>query len=202
MGVGCGVQGAGCRVPRPGETSQPSIPNPWLSLIPGSPPPTPSSKTSHIEEGAPEGERFSEPPGTLTWSVRPADKAPQKRYVVLLVALAAGAAGTLLDGRPLLGLVGFAIVLGSTAEFWLGARYSVGPGGGTARCGLSVSGIEWAQVRRVILSNEGVRLSPLDREGMLDQFRGVALRTLPENRERVVDAVKGYCGNDVRFLGE
>ncbi len=141
-------------------------------------------------------------PETLAWSVRPSDKAPHKRIVVLLAALLAGMAGMLLDGRPLLGIVGFAIVLGSTAEFWLGARYSVGPDGGTARCGLSVSGIEWTRVRRVALSSETVRLSPLEREGPLDPFRGVVLRTLPENRERVVAAVRSYCGKDVRFLGD
>jgi hypothetical protein len=136
------------------------------------------------------------------WSVRLSDKAPGKRWVVLGFALAAGLVGTVVYDSLLLGALGFAIILAATAEFWMGARYRIDEVGATARIGPSVSSIEWERVKRVEVGESGVKLSPLERSGTrLEPFRGVYLRFAPEDRERVLEAVRRHVEDDVRFLG-
>src|SRR5437899_349552 len=101
---------------------------------------------------------------SFRWRVRLSDKAPHKRWVVGLCAIAAGLLGYGFGG-PLMGLAGFAIILGSTVEFWLGSRYSIDEKGVSAKTGLSVSSMEWGEVRRLTWGNDGVRLSPLANAG-------------------------------------
>jgi hypothetical protein len=137
----------------------------------------------------------------FSWSVRLSDKAPEKRYGVLAAAILAGLIGVFVVGRPLLGLVGFAIILASTAEFWLGVNYRLTPQGASARCGLSLTAMDWEDVKRVLVDDEVVKLSPLAGDGRMDAFRGVSLRTLPENREQVLEYVKDFYKGDVRLLG-
>jgi len=91
-------------------------------------------------------------------------------------------------------------VLGSTAEFWLGSRYRVDDKGVEARTGLSVYQMEWGEVRRVIVSDENVKISPLKEAGRLDPFRGVVLKFARHNREEVLRLVRERCAEDVRFL--
>jgi hypothetical protein len=113
----------------------------------------------------------------------------------------AGLSGAVLLGQVLLGFLGFAMILASTAEYWLGVRYKVGPKSAERRCGLSLSAIEWVDVKRVVVEGADILLSPLDEATRMDAFRGVVLKTTPENREQVIEAVKAHIGDDVRLLG-
>lgn len=137
---------------------------------------------------------------SLAWSVRLSDDEPQKRWVVLACALLAGTAGLILMRSPLLGFLAFAIILGTTAEFWLGTRFEVGTKGASSRTALSLSRIGWDEVKRVKIEEETVLLSPLREATRLEPFRGVRLRTLPENREQVLEAIGRYVNEDVRLL--
>lgn len=135
----------------------------------------------------------------LTWRVRLADKAPAKRYVVLGCAVVAFLVGTYRYG-PLIGIVGFAIILGATAEFWLGSQFRIDAEGASVRTGASTSRIKWAEVKRVVVTDEGMKLSPLADEGRLSPFRGVFLRFGSADRMQIERLVRTYCENDVRFV--
>ena len=138
---------------------------------------------------------------SISWSVRPYEKAPAKRYVIFAIALVAMAFGVFIYGQPLLGVVGFAIILGSTVDFWVGSSYKVDASGATSRTGLSISSIRWEDVKRVVVGAEEVKVSPLEDGGSrMDAFRGVVLKLNTDNRAQVIDAVKRLGGENVRFL--
>jgi len=136
----------------------------------------------------------------IRWRVRLSDNAPQKTFVILAVGLLAFLVGAILFRNIVLGLVGFAIIFGSTAEFWLGSSFSIDEERATKRTGLSLSAIEWADVKRVSRDAGGIKLSPLQQAGTMDAFRGVYLRYGKDNRESIERAVLTFgkfSDNDV-----
>lgn len=138
---------------------------------------------------------------SISWSVRPYEKAPAKRYVIFAIALVAMAFGVFIYGQPLLGFVGFAIILGATYEYWVGSSYKVDAMGATSRTGLSISSIRWEDVKRIVIGEDNVKVSPLEDGGSrMDAFRGVILKLNEDNRTQVIDAVKNFGGENVRFL--
>ena len=112
---------------------------------------------------------------TLTWSVDLGSFRPGRRFIVLGIALLVAFIGLQMGG-PLLGAIGLLVVLVSTAELFLPLKYRVDAEGAQVRCGLSVTAIPWSNVRRLIPMADGVRLTPLEKPGRLDEFRGVYLR--------------------------
>ena len=123
------------------------------------------------------------------WRVRPADADPPKMLGIAAVGILAFLAGQFLFGNPLMGLVGFAIIFGSTAEFWLGTSFSLDEKGATMKTGFNISAIEWADVKRVVRDSQGIKLSPLDKPGTMEAFRGVYLRYGKDNRDSIERAV-------------
>jgi hypothetical protein len=95
--------------------------------------------------------------------------------------------------------IGFAAVVLATADFWMPLQYRLDEKGAALKCGFSTTAIEWANVKRVILGEEGVKLSPLEEESRLSPFRGLFLR-FDGNREEVLDRIREKVGQDVRFL--
>jgi hypothetical protein len=138
---------------------------------------------------------------SLSWTVRLSDSAPHKKWIVLAAAVIAGVSGAVLLGQVLLGFVGFAMILASTAEVWLGVRYAITATGASRRCGFSLSAIDWADVKRVVVEGSDILISPLSEATKMDAFRGIVLKTKPENRDEVIQAIRGYLGEDVRLLG-
>jgi hypothetical protein len=134
---------------------------------------------------------------TLSWGVRLADERPGRVPAIIGVAVLAFLLGTFGLRQPLLGLLGAMMVLGATADYWLGSRFTLDAIGATAKTGLSMTTMEWHDVRRVLINGREVRLSPLDHASRLDAFRGVALITTDENRDRVLDFVRGYLPENV-----
>lgn len=104
------------------------------------------------------------------------EEAPHKRYAILAVGLAAAAVGWFAFRQVVFPLIAIAAILGSTTEFWLPIRYVMDEKGASARCGVSVSAIEWSEIRRVIVFENSVRLSPLESDSRLSEFRGITLR--------------------------
>lgn len=137
----------------------------------------------------------------LRWVVRLSDKEPWKRYVVWAAAMGAAAAGWLWMGQILFALIGFCAVMASTAEFWLPIRNRLDARGAHVTVGLSTTSLEWDQVRRAILDDEGVKLSPLERGARLAPFRGVFVR-FGGHREAVLAKIGAYWGQDVQSVGE
>ncbi|MBI1755519.1 MAG: hypothetical protein HYR64_00240 [Fimbriimonas ginsengisoli] len=135
----------------------------------------------------------------LSWRVRLSEREPRKALVVVAAAFVTLCAGAFWLRQPLVGVVGAVVVLGATAEFLVGASYRLDLSGATSACLLSVSTIEWKDVRRAIVELDGLRLSPLETPGRRESFRGVFLRYGAENREAVIGAARRWGGPNVRF---
>lgn len=139
---------------------------------------------------------------SIRWRVRLSDREPRKTVAVFAVAILAFLVGALVFRNVVLGCVGFAIILGSTAEFWLGTSFSVDDKKATVRTGFSTSVMEWKDVKRVARDSGGIRLSPLTRAGMLDAFRGVYLRYGRDNKESIERAVVAFGKLSDNTLGD
>jgi len=136
----------------------------------------------------------------IRWRIRLSDKAPQKSFVILAAGLLAFCVGAILFRNTLLGLVGFAIIFGSTAEFWLGTTFTLDEKRATVRTGFSLTAIEWQDVKRIVRDSGGIKLSPLENKGTMDAFRGVYLRYGTDNQESIDRAVLTFgkfSDNDV-----
>jgi hypothetical protein len=137
---------------------------------------------------------------TLKWVVRLGDRQPGRRWVVIAVACAAGIAGQLIFRHPLMAILGFGVILLSTAEMLLPLHHRLDEHGASVRCGLSESAIDWKDVKRARVNEEGIKLSPLDGSARMEAFRGVYLR-FADNRDSVLNLVQRYWGNDVSAMG-
>lgn len=135
----------------------------------------------------------------LRWSVRLSDAAPQKRWAIVATALVAGAAGWVLSHSFILPAIGVIAIFASTAEFWLPLHYVLDEKSARCRCGISVTAIEWSDVKRVLISSEFAKLSPLETDSRLSEFRGVKIR-FGDRKQEVLDWIREKLGNHVRFL--
>lgn len=84
--------------------------------------------------------------------------------------------GWFLLRHPLLALLGPAVILVACGDLFLPIRYRLGAKGVTSTCGFVVSEIEWTSVKSLRFQKDGVVVSPLEREGRMEAFRGVYLR--------------------------
>lgn len=134
------------------------------------------------------------------WNVRLSDKDPSKRWGVFVTAVIAFGLGCLLFKNVIFGVVGFAIILGTTAEYWFGTSYRLDAKSASARVFLSVTSLDWTDVKRAITSDQGIKLSPLESAGRMDTFRGVFLRYGNE-RDRVIDEVRRWLPTNVELMG-
>jgi hypothetical protein len=91
-----------------------------------------------------------------------------------------------------MGLLGFAMILASTADYWLGSHFMVDPKGVRARVGISLTAMEWKDVKRVTIEPHAIKLSPLESGNRMDVFRGVVLRTKPDLKVQVLDLIRTY----------
>jgi hypothetical protein len=135
----------------------------------------------------------------LEWEVRLWEQRPERRWVVLAVALAAGAFGFFMLHSLLLGLIGMAVIFISTAEMFLPVRFRLDAKGATRKCGLSTTFLEWENTRRLIDSGGIIRVSPLVKPSALDAFRGVPLK-LSGNREAVLAKISELWQSDEHSL--
>ncbi|MCL6623559.1 MAG: hypothetical protein K6T17_02950 [Fimbriimonadales bacterium] len=112
---------------------------------------------------------------SLRWTVHLAKEEPAKAGWVFLTAGIGGLMGWSLFGSVWMFLMGFFVVVLGTADFLLPVHYEVSQRGVRRRCGLSVTHMDWGEVRRVVVGAEGVKLSPLEKPSILSAFRGVYL---------------------------
>lgn len=101
---------------------------------------------------------------------------------------------------PLAGLGGVLIVAASTADFWLGSRFRIDESGASSKTAFSLTKIDWADVRRVVVGSAGLKLSPLTDSTRMSAFRGVFLRYGDQSQAELVEAVKARLHEDVRFV--
>jgi hypothetical protein len=137
----------------------------------------------------------------LVWTFH-ADQKKRSQVIAVIIAscLLAVVTGSLLR-FPALGAVGAALIFASTMEAFTGCKYRLDSKQASRRVGLSVSALEWTQIKRVVGSEEGILLSPLPEPSTLEAFRGVFLVMPYHMRTSVEDFIRGQVTSDVRFLG-
>lgn len=128
---------------------------------------------------------------SLSWSVRLSAGQPQRQAQIGLVLLAVLVLGIALFRSLWLGLLPMLALLFSLSEYVFPIRYTLTAQSASARCGLSVLEIRWADVRHAYLTDDGVKLSPLSaKNSRFESLRGVFLRFGGDNRDAVVTAVQ------------
>jgi hypothetical protein len=137
----------------------------------------------------------------LEWTRHPLRKEPWKLAVVVFLALGAGVVGAIGLQSGLYGVVAFAIVMLSTAEFWLGSRFRLDSKGASVKTGISVQRIEWNQVQTVEIQKDWIKLSPLEIGSRLSPFRGVTILAGESNRLEIEEWIAEHVGPDTRFVG-
>lgn len=131
----------------------------------------------------------------LKWSVHLAGRHPLRTAVILQAIIFAFLFGWFLFHSLLLSLIGSALIFSSTTEYLLPIHYLLSPRGATAMWGWTRFEIAWDQVKRLIDTDDGLRLSPLEKSGKLDAFRGVQLRFDPGNKDKILNLINLYMNN-------
>jgi hypothetical protein len=134
--------------------------------------------------------------GSFRWNIRLLKNRNPFVVVILAAALCGGAAGLALFRSLPMALLGFAMILAATADYWMGAKYLVDANGAQAKVGLSLTSMQWKDVKRVIVEPGAVKLSPLGDGQRLDAFRGVVLRTDSKVRSQVLDLIDRYAPSE------
>jgi hypothetical protein len=120
---------------------------------------------------------------------------------VIAVAIVAGVVSAAAFSNPLLFFLGFFVIVGSTADFLLPVVQRIDEEGATRKVALSVTRMRWNEVKRVIVGEEGVKLSPLERSSRLSPFRGVYLR-FGGQKDAVLRAIEYWRERHAAGLGE
>lgn len=136
----------------------------------------------------------------LKWTVHLAKQERAKAMVVVAVALLSGVLSAMILGGWLAFLIGPIVVFGSAAEFLIPVHFKLNQDGASRRCFLSVSHIEWADVKRVLEDESGVKLSPLPDSSRMAPFRGVFLRPIG-NRQEILDCISYWRGKHAEDVG-
>jgi len=137
---------------------------------------------------------------TISWKVHLARKNPGKAVVVLLAAITGSLLGWFLSGSIWMAAIGFVVIVASLADFLLPVHYKLDEQGARSRCGFIVSEIRWANVKRVIEGEDGIKLSPLEKPSRLSAFRGVFLRT-NGNKEEILERIAYYREKHASTMG-
>ena len=123
---------------------------------------------------------------------------PKRQAQIGLVLLAVLVLGAALFRSFWLGLLPMLALLFSLSEYVFPICYTLTAQSASARCGLSVLEIRWADVRHAYLTDDGIKLSPLSaRNSRFEALRGVFLRFGPGNQDAVTDAVRRFRAETV-----
>ena len=118
---------------------------------------------------------------------------PQRQAQIGLVLLAVFVLGMALFRSFWLSLLPMLALLFSLSEYVFPIRYTLTAQSASARCGLSVLEIRWADVRHAYLADDGIKLSPLTaKNSRFEGLRGVFLRFGGDNQDEVIDAVRRF----------
>lgn len=143
----------------------------------------------------------SEPkPSSLSWTVNPQDRDRKKMTVVIVVAMVTAIVVFAVSKSFLIGILAIVAILGATAEFWIGSKYSLTAQEATAKIGWNWQGMKWEEVKSVAIFDESLKLSPFATESRLESIRGITLTFPSELRAEVVEYVKTRINPDARVL--
>lgn len=112
----------------------------------------------------------------VEWSVFYGQLHPEKRFPVVVAAVVAFGLGLLILNNLVMAILAVLVVVFSTAELFLPWKFKIDQEGAEVKIGLSRSVMLWKDVKRAILRNDVLLLSPLQTASRMDVFRGVRLR--------------------------
>ncbi len=129
----------------------------------------------------------------LSWSVHLIRRQPKHPAHLGLVLLAVFAAGLWVFHSLWLSLAPLLALLFSMSEYVFPVRYTLTAQSASARHGLTSLEIRWADVRHAYLTDDGIKLSPLQaKNSRFEPLRGVFLRFNDDNRDIVIAAVRRF----------
>lgn len=137
----------------------------------------------------------------LEWKVSLSAEFSGKRYTILLLGLGLGVFAWFRLGSPLLAILGPVIFFVAIGEVFFPIKYRLDSQGASARCGLSVTQIEWSRVKQIYEQEDGVKLSPFENPHRMNAFRGLYLR-FSSNRDEVLATIRSLWGNDAALARE
>ena len=147
----------------------------------------------------------AQPRELLSWTVHMARRDPYRLIPVCGSAAFAAVTAWIIFRNPIFSLAALFMIASATAEYWLPAHYRLTDKGAECRYGANRLEIEWSAVKRALLYDDGLRLSPLPTASRLDAFRGVYLRFgadgEPGERDGVLAILNDYR-NAARTGGE
>jgi len=131
--------------------------------------------------------------GSFSWSVHLIRRQPQSAPRLALALAGVFVLSLCLLHSFWLALLPTVAVLLSLSEFVFPIRYTLTAQSASARHGLTLLEIRWADVRHAYLTDDGVKLSPLRaKNSRFESLRGVYLRFDETNQEAVIAAVRRY----------
>ncbi|HEX2951284.1 MAG TPA: hypothetical protein VHV83_17205 [Armatimonadota bacterium] len=142
-------------------------------------------------------------PQERSWTVNFAAQHSWRVVIALLVIFLALFAVAEIGQSVVLTILAGILLLGSIIEYVYPSTYTLNEDGIHANYLLSHRILPWSQVRRVYLSRNGIKLSPLVSQSWAENFRGVLLRTT--DRECVLVALRewlDYTGVTPEFIEE
>jgi ABC-type long-subunit fatty acid transport system fused permease/ATPase subunit len=127
----------------------------------------------------------------LSWSVHLIARQPGRPAQIGAVLLAVLALGICLFHSFWISLIPVLALLFSLSEFVFPVRYTLTKQSASVRHGLTSLEIRWADVHHAYLTDDGIKLSPLQtKNSRFESLRGVFLRFDDQNREAVIGAVR------------
>ena len=129
----------------------------------------------------------------LAWKVHLVRENPTKLLLIAPVLLLSLVSCYVIFHSPLFLAVALLLFTSSLAEFLFPVRYEITDRGALSRTLLGRTFIEWDEVKKYYLDDCGIKLSPLQRPGRLEAYRGVYLR-FGGRRDEVTETVKRMRG--------
>lgn len=126
-----------------------------------------------------------------TWRVHLLAESGPRGFVAAGVSALVVAGAMVLAGGGVLSLLMAAAFLYSLSDFFLPYQYTLTGNEIVARTPISERRVEWRALHGYAESRSGILLTPLRRRSLLDRFRGMFLHVSAEDRERVLELVKG-----------
>ena len=125
----------------------------------------------------------------LTWKVHILRESPGKLLLIGPVVLGSLLVSYTIFQSLLFVAVAASLFVSALAEALFPIRFEISERGASSRTPLGRTYIEWDRVKKYYLDDRGIKLSPLDRPGRLEAYRGVYLR-FGRNRDEVIEAVR------------
>ena len=143
---------------------------------------------ANLEIESPSAARMTAEP-ILAWKVHLVREHPWRLLLIVPVVFVGLLISCLITRSFLFPAIGLVIFVGALSDYLFPISYEILESGAASRSLGARTFIEWSRVKKYYLDDRGIKLSPLDRPGRLEAYRGVYLR-FGGNRDAVIEAVR------------